>query len=170
MPRPSDVAYFNRELVLEGDVAAIAFSGLGQWLLKGIAAGEWPGREASAACRVPPTAAYAIDTSAMADYAVRPNYERYGAAIFFDSERRPVGVWIEADGQLVAPPTEGESGGGERAEAWGYALWRAKVSMYHLCFAPLHLINCHWIVSNSLCIAVREQLDPSHAVRRLADS
>lgn len=166
MPRPSDMAYLNKAQMLHGDVAALAFSGLGQWFLKGITEGQWPEREASAACSPPANAVYVIDTCHMAAYEMRPGYERYGAAVFFDASRKACGVWVEADGTLVTPLPDGADG--EGGDEWQYALWRFKVSLYFLAFGPLHLIDCHWITANSLATALREQLEPSHPMRRLA--
>ena len=193
LPRAADISALNYEINLAGSVSAIAFHGIGQWFLKRVfteeeAAGKltWADREASAACPVPEGAEYVIDCCALAQYEVRPGFERYGAAIFFDVNGMPLAVWVPEEvvggGQLVAPPERLTRSAGaftandymptppaatDAKADWEFAVWRLKCSIYYLSFACTHLVVTHWIVSNSLSTSLRENLEPGHPLRKL---
>ena len=166
MPRVSDMANpYNLALMVEGDISVLVFEGMGQWYLKGVTNGEWPDREASAACTPPEGSAYVLDLSHMAEYKVREAYVTYGACVFFNEQREPLGIWREATKTLVLPPTGDTDVDG--TSAWRFALWHFKVSLYIFSFGPSHLVSCHWIVSNTLVTSMREQLEPMHPLRTL---
>lgn len=153
---------------VDGDAAALAFTGFGAWFLKAVVrpapdeatAALWAGREASAGCVPPPSAVAVIDVCAQAKYAVRNGYERYGAAAFFSADRSPVGVWIESEERMYTPVDGRE---------WEFAVWRFKCSLVYQSFAVGHLVWVHWSVSNTLVLSVREALEPGHCIRKLCN-
>lgn len=161
---------------VDGDVSAIAFSGIGQWWLRAVH-GEgsyavWPDRQAPRDCQSPPGAIAVIDLCKMADCEVREGFLPYGAAAFFGAKRTVLAVFLpkltrsgDAASEMIFAPDGGSSK--ETTDAWEFALWRFKSSMYWLTFGVFHLVHCHWITSNSLAIATREELSSSHPVRQL---
>lgn len=207
----------DRAKHVDGDFVAHCFYGLGAYYMVAIAPGadaeppSWPKREASTTC-VPPAGAVAVvDLSAISRHPVRDeeHFVRYGAAAFFDVARQPLGIWLEADLQMMRPGDPD----------WEWAVWRFKCTLicaprrarraratarsragrgqarrrlarspsapppHPLPPPPLrapacalradqsftleHLVRCHWIVSNTLTIALREGLHGCHPIRLL---
>jgi hypothetical protein len=153
---------------LDADVSAICFTGIGQWFMKAIKwtddNPEWNGRQAKAAClaEVPANAVAVVDVCLAANYPVRPNYTRYGAACFLDKDRNVLSMWIDHEEDMVSPSSPTHT-----ARDWEFALWRFRVSLYFQGFAVGHLVLVHWGVANSMVVATRESFDPHHPLREL---
>lgn len=166
---------------IDADVSAICFSGIGQWFMNailwsaGAGAGaekthpQWNNREAKASCSplVPASAVVVVDVSMASDFAVRDEFERYGAAAFFNAQRELVAVWIDHEEVMVLPPPAGVDRLHPKARDWEFAQWRFRVSCFFQGFAVGHLVTVHWGMSNSLLIGTRESLDPHHPLREL---
>jgi hypothetical protein len=153
---------------LEADVSAICFTGIGQWFMKAIrwnAEGkpEWNDRQAKSSCleHVPKEAVAVVDVCLAANYPVRPNFERYGAACFLDKDRNVLSIWIDHEEDMVS--AEGTTATADRD--WEFARWRFRVSLYFQGFAVGHLVLVHWGMSNSMVVATRESFEPTHPLR-----
>ena len=128
----------------------------------------WHNREAKdrALHQVPPDAVVVVDVSMTAKYPVRSAFERYGAAVFFDANRKAIAIWIDHDEEMVYPPKETpEHRLVPEARDWEFAQWRFRVSVYFQGFAVGHLVTVHWGMSNTLVVSARESLDPHHPLR-----
>ena len=189
---PSDGRVCRRKH-LDGDVSAMAFSGLGQWWLRAVVGtgsdASWADRQAVLGTCAPPTGTVAVvDLCGMAEFEVRPGFLPYGAAAFFGADRQLLGIFLPrterpadsgteckagkylqaAAGRMVCPPGDEGAGGNDAVgDDWAFAQWRFKSSLYWLTFGVFHLVHCHWITSNTLVIATREELPRAHPVRRL---
>ena len=170
-PLGTTVGVFEPCKMVDGDPAATAFTGYGQYFLRWVcgagADATWPDRNASAACAPPAGTTSVIDLSWMAQYPVRKGFEQYGAAAFFSADSQLLGVWIEADSKLVLPPLGHESEGSPADAEFQFAVWRYKCTLFFMSFAPGHLTWIHWMCSNTMVLACREQLTFGHPVRRL---
>ena len=138
---------------------------------------EYPRRE-----EVPTGTEYVIDLSAMSKYEVREEFAHYGAAVFFDKDRRLLAVYkshYEADqrsprgrlsepvlGKLVYAPGSARGRLTDHDE-WENAKFSFRCSLISLTTLREHLTMCHWIVSNRVHIASREELGAEHPVRRI---
>jgi len=146
LPRHSKiVAALCRKKFVDGDASAIVFSGFGQWFLKATKCVDgvwtWADREASAGCMPPEATVAVVDLSGLAQYAVRPSYEKYGAAALFDRPRAVVGVGIEEEGRMYRPAdatserSASESYEDSVEDDWDFAVWRFKSSLVYQSFA-----------------------------------
>ena len=103
----------------------------------------------------PDRAVYVNDQTALSMFGVREQYERYGAALYLDEHRQPVGIyWCHAQ-QMVLP---------------GQGLWEhAKNVWRSTAFASVtirdHLLQCHMIEANALTTASRQFLDAESPLR-----
>ena len=130
----------------------------------------WHNREAKDCVlhQVPPDAVVVVDVSMAAKYPVREEFERYGAAVFFDINQKAIAIWIDHDEEMVYPPEETpEHRLVPEACDWEFAQWRFRVSVYFQGFAVGHLVTVHWGMSNTLVVSTRESLDPHHPLREL---
>ena len=161
---------------IHADVSAICFSGIGQWFMNAIlwptdapSCPQWTNREAKISCssQVPSSAVVVVDVSMASNFAVRDEFERYGAAAFFNTKRELVAVWIDHEEKMVLPPPAGVDRLHPKARDWEFAQWRFRVSCFFQGFAVGHLVSVHWGMSNSLLIGTRESLDPHHPLREL---
>ena len=157
-------------------MSAICFTGIGQWFMNAIQRDEsgsvtgWNNREAKDRVlhQVPLDAVVVVDVSMTAKYPVRSAFERYGAAVFFDANRKAIAIWIDHDEEMVYPPKETpEHRLVPEARDWEFAQWRFRVSVYFQGFAVGHLVTVHWGMSNTLVVSTRESLDPHHPLREL---
>lgn len=127
---------------------------------------------------LPSDTEYVIDLSVMSKYEVRGEFAKYGAAAFFDRHRTLIAVYVcDIDGAgQPAFPIGGPRGaalvrpsrlGGESESAWEFAKWALRCTLVSFCTLRDHLCWCHWLVSNRVCIAAREELGHEHPLRRV---
>jgi hypothetical protein len=162
-PLGDTIGVFEPKKMVDGDPAATAFTGYGQYFLRWVT-GQVPTQHGlkglpSSKCESPAGTAAVIDLSWLAEYPVRKEFERYGAAAFFSADKQLLGVWIEADGGSMVLPADDA--------AFQFAIWRYKCTLFFTSFAPGHLTWIHWMCSNTMVLATREQLTFGHPVRRL---
>jgi len=160
-PTIESIGTLNLRKQVDCDITAHVFSSWGQYYIKAIEgngkSATWPGRAAGEKCVPPPGSVCVVDVSHLARLGVRPDYEPYGDAAFFDAQRLPLGYWSEWDGRLV---TEKSS------EDWQWAEWRFKNSLFYESFAVSHITDVHWIVSNTLVTAALQGLEAAHPLQR----
>ena len=100
-PSLSDrVAKTNIPIVINGDISAMAFTGIGQYFIVAVEhddQSKWFRREADQSCKPLQETRFVIDNSAQDKCEVRPGFSRYGAAAFFSSSRELISIWIEED-------------------------------------------------------------------------
>ena len=166
IPRSSRrIAFVNVEKDVEGSTCAHAFAGIGAWRLKAVQSSDqvasWSKREASPSC-VPPRGSVAvIDCSWQANMTVREGYIPYGAAAFFDKDKKLIGIWNEAEKRMQLPCSDGEDD-----EPWRWAQFHWKTSIAYEVFSVGHLLETHWSASNTL-VQVARDLSVEHPIRRL---
>ncbi|MEO0498701.1 MAG: lipoxygenase family protein, partial [Pseudomonadota bacterium] len=104
-----------------------------------------------------PDAAYRVDLSWMVAFPVREGFERYGACAFFNRDRQPVRIYTAYDDKTHHPsdPT------------WEAAKWCWRCSLFVGVTVTDHFGSVHYLASNLLVTATREQLPPEHPFRRL---
>jgi hypothetical protein len=158
---------------IDADVSSICFSGIGQWYMNAVKRTEgsvdWHTRQAKdcALPHVPKEAVVVVDISMASRFPVRDEFERYGAAAFFNEKKEAIAVWIDHEETMVFPPPDGAGRLTKEARDWEFALWRFRVSVFFQGFAVGHLVTVHWGMSNSLVVGTRESLDPHHPLREL---
>jgi hypothetical protein len=137
----------------ESDLAneEIAFKGLGQVFLTGAEGSTSPGK--------PDNAVFQIDMTQLAIGEVREGFVKYGAAAYFDKDKKLISIYLSHSETSVFPnssPTE-----------WLHAKFMWRSCMFVLTTLREHLIFGHWIVSNGVCAVVQETMEPEHPIRRL---
>eukprot|EP00445_Apocalathium_hangoei_P001813 CAMPEP_0203843458 /NCGR_PEP_ID=MMETSP0359-20131031/2600_1 /ASSEMBLY_ACC=CAM_ASM_000338 /TAXON_ID=268821 /ORGANISM="Scrippsiella Hangoei, Strain SHTV-5" /LENGTH=1059 /DNA_ID=CAMNT_0050758227 /DNA_START=66 /DNA_END=3245 /DNA_ORIENTATION=+ len=101
------------------------------------------------------------DASALADFNVRPAFERMGATAVF--RREASGAWTitavdwKHGGKIVKP--------GDKD--WEHAKWCWRCSLVTYMTAVNHLVISHWVVANAIASSCRETMSPFHPIRRL---
>ena len=91
-------------------MGSFTFRGFHAWFLQSIrfspddGSAHWADREASPACVPPATATCVVDQCGLAELEVRPGFERYGSAAFFNASRELLAIWIEADQVVDGKP------------------------------------------------------------------
>ena len=104
-----------------------------------------------------PEATYIVDLSWMVAFPVREGFERYGACAFFDDNRQIVRVYTAHNDTTHY-----------RSDAsWETAKWCWRTSLFVGVTIADHLGSVHYLTSNLLVTATREQLPPEHPFRRL---
>jgi len=101
--------------------------------------------------------AFVNDWSWMHELEVRPGFERYGAATYFDEDGHLLKIWWSHGQENV---TAGEPG-------WEHAKWAWKCSVIAGTTLRDHLVGLHFMASNFLTTAVFENLGPNHPLRRM---
>jgi hypothetical protein len=101
-------------------------------------------------------AVWSVDFAELAEFRVRPDFERFGATAFFDADRRPVRIHWAARALDVRP---GDA-------AWPHAkfVWRSSVVVGIT--VTEHLIGNHLVIGNVVVMAARERLGKDHPLRR----
>jgi len=102
-------------------------------------------------------AAYAVDLSWMQAFAVRPGLEPYGACAYFAADRTPLRIYTSHDDRTHHP---GEP-------SWEEAKWRWRCALFAAVTIADHLGATHFLASNVLVTATRENLPEDHPLRRL---
>jgi hypothetical protein len=104
----------------------------------------------------PEGAAYAVDVSWLSAFAVRPGLEAYGACAYFAADRSPLRIYTSHDDATHRP---GDTG-------WHDAKWRWRCALFAAVTIADHLGATHFLASNALVTATREQLPEDHPLRR----
>ncbi|MBE9069102.1 hypothetical protein IQ260_20865 [Leptolyngbya cf. ectocarpi LEGE 11479] len=104
-----------------------------------------------------PNAAYRVDLSWMVAFPVREGFERYGACAFFDNNRQLIRIYTAYNDKTHYP----------NAPTWEAAKWCWRCSLFAGVTVADHLGSVHYLASNLLVTATREQLPPEHPFRRL---
>ncbi|EQC28005.1 hypothetical protein SDRG_14277 [Saprolegnia diclina VS20] len=121
----------------------LAFNGFGQHLLTKLPEAHDDGSY------------YGICLNFMKSLEVRPGYAKYGADAFFTSKGKVTKI---IRGDIASRP--GDSG-------WEYAKLCFRGSLQTKVTAVDHLLGIHATVANIMVVANREQLPPTHPLRRL---
>lgn len=138
------------EMGSDAAMSRLAFAGLGALRLLPYRAAE--GDPASLA-----DAAWQHDLSFLADYPVRPGFERYGARAIFGADQRPAAIYW-GHGQRWVFPQDPE---------WAHAKWAWRCTLMVGTTVTDHLVGVHWLVSNYVTTASRLYLPPTHYLRLL---
>jgi Lipoxygenase len=102
-------------------------------------------------------ARWVSDFSYLGNYDVRPGFERYGAKALFDPQQRPMAIWW-CHGKRWVFPTDAE---------WAHAKWAWRSSMMVGSTVTDHLVFVHWIMGNTVTVASRMSLQPTHYISLL---
>ncbi|KDO25280.1 hypothetical protein SPRG_09110 [Saprolegnia parasitica CBS 223.65] len=121
----------------------LAFNGFGQHLLMKLPEAHDDGSY------------YGICLGFMKGLEVRPGYAKYGADAYFNAEGKVTKI---VRGDITARPGD---------DSWAYAKLCFRGSLQTKITAVDHLLGVHATVANIMVIANREQLPPTHPLRRL---
>eukprot|EP00484_Ammonia_sp_Unknown_P021957 CAMPEP_0197034918 /NCGR_PEP_ID=MMETSP1384-20130603/12845_1 /TAXON_ID=29189 /ORGANISM="Ammonia sp." /LENGTH=645 /DNA_ID=CAMNT_0042464889 /DNA_START=49 /DNA_END=1986 /DNA_ORIENTATION=- len=105
------------------------------------------------------------DVTWLAQYDVRPGFEKYGAAAYFDAKYHLTEIFLSHTGQSYRPPADDNTN--NRSLEWQHAKWAWKVSVSVATFLVDHLAHCLFRESNALTQAIRTTLPEDHPIRRL---
>jgi hypothetical protein len=103
------------------------------------------------------SACFVVDMTWMHELPVREGYERYGAAAYFDAERRIVRIRWSHGGKDVRP--------GDRD--WEHAKFAWRSSVFVGITVADHLWGLHLRAGNDVTTATRERLGAEHPIRLL---
>jgi Lipoxygenase len=102
-------------------------------------------------------AAFVVDLTWMHGLPVRPGLDRYGACAYFSAEGNLLRIYTSHDDRDHSPGDP----------AWDDAKWRWRTSLLTSVTIADHLGATHYLVSNLMTTATREQLPDDHPLRRL---
>ena len=132
----------------------------------------------------PTDAIYCLDLHWMSQYAVRDDFERYGATAYFGATQQPLAIHRPANtgdfktADFHKKPTSTVDANGVITythmltstlgdENWEHMKWTLKVSVMTEITLIDHLLWAHLIVSNGVTKASRETLDKENPIRQL---
>jgi len=101
-------------------------------------------------------ASYVVDFSWMSTLEVRDGFERYGATVFIDEDANVIKMYWAHGDKFINP---GEAG-------WEHVKWVFRSSLVTGVTLKDHLIGIHMMSANFLTTCTRENLSPSHPIRR----
>ena len=104
---------------------------------------------------------YVNDMTGLSLFAVRAPFDRYGAAAYFDSERRLIGIYLSHRNELVIPLKNS----GAPDNEWTYAKYMWRSSALALVTISDHLLITHFIEANTLTNISRKFLPAAHPLR-----
>ena len=107
------------------------------------------------------SAHYVNDMTALSLFAVRAPFDRYGAAAYFDRERRLLGIYLSHRDELVMPLSNSNSVDND----WTYAKYMWRSSALAMVTIRDHLLTTHFIEANTLTNISREFLPAAHPLR-----
>ena len=107
------------------------------------------------------SAYYVNDMTALSLFAVRAPFDRYGAAAYFDRERRLIGIYLSHREELVLPLSNARGLDNE----WTYAKYMWRSSALAMVTIRDHLLTTHFIESNTLTNISRQFLPAGHPLR-----
>jgi len=100
---------------------------------------------------------FIVDMGFLYDLEVRPGFRRYGARVHFNQDQQVSAIYDYQKRFLFKPGSDG----------WEAAKFFAKVNAFLLVTAREHLIQSHFIMSNTMTRESTLELPPSHPIRRL---
>ena len=104
---------------------------------------------------------YVNDMTVLSLFAVRAPFDRYGAAAYFDSERRLIAIYLSHRDELVMPLSNSLG----LDKDWTYAKYMWRSSALAIVTLGDHLLTAHFIESNTLTKISREFLPAAHPLR-----
>lgn len=104
---------------------------------------------------------YVNDMTALSLFTVRKPFERYGAAAYFDNERRLIGIYLSYRDEFVMRSL-GPFG---NDNSWAYTKYMWRSSALALVTIQDHLLVTHSIESNTLTNISRQYLPADHSLR-----
>ncbi|KAJ1461653.1 hypothetical protein M885DRAFT_494433 [Pelagophyceae sp. CCMP2097] len=115
---------------------------------------------------------FVVRTNALAQFSVRPGYETYGGDAYFDAETWKIVKIVRRERTL--PQTSPAWAAAQRSvtyypdgsQAWAYAKFCFRSSLFSLVTLVDHLYHVHLAVGNVLVVASRESLGRDHPIRR----
>jgi len=133
----TDVSGFSDEYI-----ERLAFYGQSSLALEDLAAGD------------PDGAAFVADYRSISGLEVRDSFVPYGAAAFFTENQKL--VRIERSGKSFHPGNAG----------WAHAKFAWKATMGTYITLVDHLVGCHFMVANNICLAAYSKLPCDHPIRQ----
>mmetsp|Transcript_18325 Transcript_18325/g.51595 ORF Transcript_18325/g.51595 Transcript_18325/m.51595 type:complete len:900 (+) Transcript_18325:2459-5158(+) len=174
MPEPASASavsydYGDSLASIDEGLAQIAFGGLAAHVLRKLDAVEVAsqetkdGRQSHATpCnhvpRAPVGSTFVSDFTWMCTLGVRPGFERYGAAAYFNEHAQLIAIWW-SHGQAMLTQVDGER--------WIHAAWAYRCSALTGVTLRDHLVGTHLVVANALVTATRDEMSSGHPIRRL---
>lgn len=108
---------------------------------------------------------FANDVLFLGQYQVRPGYEKYGAAAYFDQKYHVTQIYLAQTNENYYPPND--DGTGSTIAQWEHAKWAWKVSVSVATFLVDFVCHSRFRESNAWIKAIRDHLSANHPVRRL---
>ena len=133
------------ELSSDDAQSKFAFHGLGAFYLRRLSEPDADG------------AHFVVDVTPMARHQVRTGFERYGAAAFFDADRRIVKIFWSHVGHDIRPGDHD----------WPHAKFAWRSSVFVSITVSDHLWGLHLRLGNDVVTATRECLGTEHPIRLL---
>lgn len=137
--------HFWAEMSSDQAMARLAFAGLGGYRTCLFQADPAEDSRLS-------TARWVSDFSYLGNYEVRAGFERYGAKAVFDQQQRPMAIWWCHGKRWVFP----------KDPDWAHAKWVWRSSIMVGSTVTDHLVFVHWIMGNTVTVAARMALRPTH--------
>lgn len=129
----------------------LAFYAIGQLHLTGIVDSD------KTVCQLPEETVCKVDLAFLHKYSTRTGFERYGCIAYFSVTKKLLGIYWCSGNRLVQP---GHSD-------WEHVKYVYRSSLMAGVTIWDHLVNVHWIISNNVVYAIRENLSANHSLRRL---
>jgi hypothetical protein len=98
-----------------------------------------------------------IDLSFLSKYRTRDPFEKYGCIVYFNIKKEPIAIYW-CHGQKFVYPNE---------EDWSHVKYVFRSSLITAITLKDHLVEVHWIISNTLVFATIESFDVFHPIKRL---
>ncbi len=137
--------HYWAEMTSDSAMSRLAFAGLGGYRTTLLKAS--PGEDPRLT-----TARWVCDYSYLGNYKVRAGFEVYGAKALFDAQQRPCAIWwCHGKCWIFAGDLD-----------WAHAKWAWRCSMMVGSTVTDHLVFVHWIMGNSITVAARMALQPTH--------
>lgn len=113
----------------------------------------------------PANAVYVNENLVLSTYEVRDGFQNYGAAAYFNKDRKLCAIYTCYNESLVTRP--GTTADKRHKKDWKHAQWVFKVSNEALVTLKDHLMQIHMVESNALVLASRTWLSPHHPLRAM---
>ena len=106
---------------------------------------------------VPDGTKYEINLEYLGKYATRDNFIKYGHNVYFDENKKLIGIW-SCDKEKLFKPTD---------TLWEHIKFAFRSTLVTDLTLKHHLAHVHLTISNKLMLAARETCDKDHPLRRL---
>jgi hypothetical protein len=153
---PYEVNWDSSEIETSRGLSVFVFQGIGQAYVSAV-------MKSPQASMLSSKAAYEVDISYLSKYDVRKGYERYGAIAYFNEAKEAIGIWC-CHGSKVVMAADSNA---DNRDEWVHAMATFRSAMCLSVTFKEHLAFTHMIVANSVHLALRETLSPTHPLRRL---